>query len=102
MSISLTEDATIAVCEVCGTTESTTKPDGVVPANWMTGQLWIDASLAEQFQRPLCFCPTCKGGVPDRLAFSVLPAPEVIHDPAPVEPTEPAPEQTVPVTEPEP
>lgn len=97
MPISLTEDATIAVCEVCGTTESTTKPNGVVPANWMTGQVWVDASLSEQFQRPLCFCSICKAGVPERLAFSLLPAPEVVPDLAPVQPPEPA-----PMTEPEP
>jgi len=31
-----------------------------VPEGWMTGQLWLDLSLAEQKQIPICFCSDCR------------------------------------------
>ncbi|SDL37413.1 hypothetical protein [Paracoccus chinensis] len=50
---------TICVCDRCGLTNATDTANGVVVEGWMTGQLWLDISLAEQRQTPLCFCPAC-------------------------------------------
>lgn len=54
-------DQTICACDRCGVTEATGRADGVAPADWMTGQLWLDISLSEQRQSPICFCPGCAG-----------------------------------------
>ncbi|SEI10211.1 hypothetical protein [Paracoccus alkenifer] len=50
---------TICACDRCGVTEATDRADGVAVAGWMTGHLWLDVSLSEQRQSPLCFCPDC-------------------------------------------
>lgn len=50
---------TICACDRCGVNEATGRADGVAPANWMTGQLWLDISLSEQRQSPICFCADC-------------------------------------------
>lgn len=53
-------DQTICVCDRCGETQATPKANGVVLEGWLTGHLWIDLSLAEQRQTPLCFCTDCR------------------------------------------
>ena len=54
---------TVVLCDVCGATAETTRPDGVVPPDWATGHLWLDISLTEQRQTPICFCPECGPGI---------------------------------------
>lgn len=60
MSITIEEQGTKFSCDICKFEETTSIPNGVVPSTWATGQLWIDISLSEQRQYPLCFCSTCK------------------------------------------
>lgn len=53
-------DQTICVCDRCGETQATPKANGVVLEGWLTGHLWIDLSLSEQRQTPICFCTDCR------------------------------------------
>lgn len=78
MSIYLNEpdDTTVSVCDICEAQEITQRASGVAPAEWMTGQLWLDISLSEQKQQVLCFCPECKPRVLDDLRL-FLKDPEV-------------------------
>lgn len=61
MTIHIDEEAnqTLCRCDHCGATESTNRGNGVAVAGWMTGHLWLDISLSEQKQIPICFCPAC-------------------------------------------
>lgn len=59
MGIELLEHSTMVTCDTCGAVIETARADGVVPSDWTTGHLWVDISLTEQRQVPLCFCPTC-------------------------------------------
>lgn len=72
MPIKIIENTTKINCEICNYEVITEKNDGVVPSDWMTGQLWLDKSLSEQHQRPLSFCPTCKVYLPHNLTFGLL------------------------------
>lgn len=54
---------TIVQCDHCDVTAATDRPDGVVPVDWATGQLWIDLSVSEQRQTPICFCPDCSPAI---------------------------------------
>jgi hypothetical protein len=71
MGILLTQAKAIATCDACGISVQINPATGIVPAEWMTGQLWLDLSLSQQMQRPLCFCQNCKPGIPDSLQFVV-------------------------------
>jgi len=51
---------TVCECDRCGAQAATERADGVIPDGWMTGHLWLDISLGEQRQHPLCFCPDCR------------------------------------------
>ena len=51
---------TVVVCDKCKAREVTTVMDGVVPHGWLTGQLWLDISLSQIKQIPLCFCQSCR------------------------------------------
>lgn len=53
-------DSTVCICDCCSAEQRTAKANGVVPADWGTGQLWIDISLSDIKNMPLCFCATCK------------------------------------------
>lgn len=90
MAIYLDEEnnQTICECDICGVRDATTWANGVVCENWGTGHLWLDVSLTEQVQKPLCFCPSCSGLVmhPDSvmsLDFTI-PETEPIPEPDPV------------------
>ncbi|MDO5621907.1 MAG: hypothetical protein Q4G24_10600 [Paracoccus sp. (in: a-proteobacteria)] len=50
---------TICECDRCGTVGATDRANGVIVDGWGSGQLWVDISLAEDRQMPLCFCPAC-------------------------------------------
>lgn len=50
---------TVSKCDVCGEVSVSSTPNGVAPEGWMTGQLWLDVSLTQQRQTPICFCTTC-------------------------------------------
>ena len=71
MGITLEENGTRVSCDICRFEEVTSFPNGVVPATWATGQLWIDISLSEQRQYPLCFCPECKPKLLTELKLSL-------------------------------
>lgn len=71
MSIKILDMGTEVVCDICGYSTETARPDGVVPAGWMTGHLWLDISLSEQRQTPLCFCPTCAPSIVSGLVLSI-------------------------------
>lgn len=51
--------ATVCACDWCGAMTQTNRGDGVVPAGWTTGQLWLTVSLQEEKQVPLVFCEVC-------------------------------------------
>lgn len=72
MGTTLVEDGTLVTCDICASSVTTSKPNGVVPDDWMTGHLWIDISLSEQRQIPLCFCPDCKPRVLTDLALVLM------------------------------
>lgn len=84
MAISRTTDNTIAICDTCSAQFVSNIANGVIPATWMTGQLWLDISLAEQRQTPICFCPDCKPFVADTLAFEITVTAPAELDPDPV------------------
>jgi len=50
---------TICQCDRCNIVEATSIANGVVVEGWTTGQFWLDISLTEQKQIPLCFCTLC-------------------------------------------
>lgn len=64
-------NTTVITCETCDAQVTTGMADGVVPSDWMTGQLWLDTTVNEQRQRPICFCPSCKPYVMSTLRLSV-------------------------------
>lgn len=70
-----TSDQTICLCDRCGVTEATTRADGVVVDGWMTGHFFLDISLSEQRQKPLCFCPDCTPVMLDVVTIQVSAAP---------------------------
>lgn len=75
-------DQTLCKCDVCGLVEATGKANGVVPAGWGTGHLWLDVSLSEQRQTPLCFCAGCMPAVVGAASISIAPnAPEAALEP---------------------
>jgi len=53
------ENSTVVHCDKCGAAEATNMGNGLAPLDWVTGQLWIDVSIQQQKQTPICFCPTC-------------------------------------------
>lgn len=57
------EGTTYCECDRCRTVVGTGKADGVAPADWLTGQLWIDVSLSEQKQTPIVFCGDCREAI---------------------------------------
>ena len=69
MGIKVTDEDTELTCDTCAVVMTTGKPNGVVPDGWMTGHLWLDISLSEQRQFPLCFCPECGPRVLTDLVF---------------------------------
>lgn len=71
MPIAIEEETTRVTCDVCGFEEVTNKPNGVVPSNWGTGQIWLDVSLSEQKQYPICFCEVCKPSVLTSLKIAI-------------------------------
>lgn len=82
-------NVTLVRCENCGSEVVTDKADGVIPSEWMTGQLWLDVSMGEQKQWPICFCPTCKPHVISTLRFVLTVGEEVVTaEPVTEEPTE--------------
>lgn len=77
-----TNNQTLCRCDMCGLVHATDQANGVVPADWMTGHLWLDVSLSEQKQFPITFCPDCRSHL---LAGTVW----VVAEPAaPEEPAE--------------
>lgn len=64
-------EQTICACDRCGLTEATSKADGKAPADWMTGQLWLDVSLSQQRQTPICFCPDCAEVIVDATMIQI-------------------------------
>lgn len=71
MGIEIKDGVTEITCNTCAVVITTDKPNGVVPNDWMTGHLWLDISLSEQKQVPLCFCPECKPRVLTDLQLSL-------------------------------
>lgn len=65
------ENKTVASCDVCGAQEVSDVANGVIPLDWMTGQLWLDLSLAEQKQTAICFCPECKPHIASSLRMII-------------------------------
>jgi len=78
-------DQTICACDRCGVTEATDRADGVAVAGWMTGQLWLDISLSDQRQIPLCFCADCVPQITSASTIQVSAAPwgPVVEPPPP-------------------
>lgn len=64
-------DRTIIRCESCDLSAATEKANGIVPSDWMTGHLWLDMSLSEQRQTPLCFCPDCAASIRGSASVSI-------------------------------
>lgn len=50
----------VANCDNCQAEASVNQMTGALPTTWLSGQLWIDVSLSQQRQFPLCWCPDCK------------------------------------------
>lgn len=73
-------DQTLCKCDVCGLVDVTANANGVVPAGWGTGHLWLDVSLSEQRQTPLCFCASCWPGVMGAESIALVP---VMMEPQP-------------------
>ena len=63
MSIHRDGSVLLAQCDTCGVIEEVKDDRGRLPPAWATGQLWIDLSMSEQRQIPLCFCPACAPSV---------------------------------------
>lgn len=59
MGAVILDGATLATCNGCGFEAATDRPDGMLPPDWGTGQLWIDLRLDTMRQIPICFCPDC-------------------------------------------
>lgn len=81
---------TTCTCDCCGEIHSTAKSDGLVPAGWTTGQLWIDLSQNVMRQLPLAFCEACfemAAGL-DRNTFRLM----TLEVPAEDPPADPDPE----------
>lgn len=71
MGIAIVDNKTVVQCDVCGIQEETAVPNGVAPASWMTGQLWLDMSLTEQKQRAICFCVSCRTPAIEQVQFTI-------------------------------
>lgn len=54
-----------ANCDNCQAGAPVNQMTGALPNTWLTGQLWVDVSLSQQRQFPLCWCPDCKGSILD-------------------------------------
>lgn len=50
---------TSCTCDRCKSGFVVDNLSGRVPDGWGTGQLWLDVSLSEIRQVPLCFCADC-------------------------------------------
>ncbi|MDP0925720.1 hypothetical protein Q0601_00900 [Paracoccus onubensis] len=67
---------TVCTCDCCGLVEATDEANGVAVEGWGSGHLWLDVSLAEQRQTPLCFCPACNPGILSAPVLRVKPEAE--------------------------
>ena len=76
-------DQTVCVCDRCALTVATSRANGVVAEGWMTGNLWLDISLTEQRQTPLCFCPDCAPVIRAAEVIQMSAGPGGIAQPAP-------------------
>lgn len=79
---------TLCLCDRCGVVADTMKADGVVPPDWLTGHFFLDISLSEQRQKPLCFCPECAPAIlgAETIQISAAPWEPAIAAPPPKSP----------------
>lgn len=62
---------TILSCDGCGMVKTKSPADGVVPDDWISGQIWIDLDLSRQRQVPICFCKECGAGITMATFFNI-------------------------------
>nr|WP_319250511.1 hypothetical protein [uncultured Celeribacter sp.] len=62
---------TAFTCDMCGVISTEDGLSGVIPSGWMSGHLWLDVSLSEQRQIPLCFCPNCMGAMSEAATVQI-------------------------------